>query len=219
MSTTTTNLGLIKPELTDAADITAMNQNWDRLDELSANDFGAVPTTRKINNKALSTDVTLGATDVGAVSATADVLSTTSITDAALAQANGTIKHYVFSGDSYAGGDLPSDGYKYGSATVFKRYGFAAIVLWGAPNVTRMAAKYYSTTNSAWSDWVMEYNTSNKPTASDIGAGVLGGRVMANADASANVENAQVRNILAGTTDLTAGTSSLASGALYFVYE
>ena len=32
MSTTTTNLGLIKPELTDAADITAMNENWDKID-------------------------------------------------------------------------------------------------------------------------------------------------------------------------------------------
>jgi hypothetical protein len=33
MSTKTSNLGLIKPELTDAADITAMNSNWDKLDE------------------------------------------------------------------------------------------------------------------------------------------------------------------------------------------
>lgn len=32
MSTTTTNYKLIKPELTDAADITAMNPNWDTLD-------------------------------------------------------------------------------------------------------------------------------------------------------------------------------------------
>lgn len=32
MSTTTTNLGLVKPELTDAADITAMNPNWDEID-------------------------------------------------------------------------------------------------------------------------------------------------------------------------------------------
>lgn len=32
MSTTTTNLGLIKPELRDAADITAMNENWDKID-------------------------------------------------------------------------------------------------------------------------------------------------------------------------------------------
>ena len=33
MSTTTPNLGLVKPELTDAADITAMNTNWDTIDE------------------------------------------------------------------------------------------------------------------------------------------------------------------------------------------
>lgn len=33
MSKTTTNFGFIKPELTDAADITATNKNWDTLDE------------------------------------------------------------------------------------------------------------------------------------------------------------------------------------------
>lgn len=32
MSTTTTNYALVKPELTDSADITAMNSNWDTLD-------------------------------------------------------------------------------------------------------------------------------------------------------------------------------------------
>jgi hypothetical protein len=33
MSTQTTNLKLVKPELTDVADITAFNSNWDKLDE------------------------------------------------------------------------------------------------------------------------------------------------------------------------------------------
>ena len=33
MSTKTTNYELVKPELTDVADITAMNPNWDKLDE------------------------------------------------------------------------------------------------------------------------------------------------------------------------------------------
>ena len=33
MSKTTTNFNLIKPELTDPADITAMNENWDKIDE------------------------------------------------------------------------------------------------------------------------------------------------------------------------------------------
>lgn len=31
---TTTNLGLVKPELTDVADITAMNDNWDKIDSV-----------------------------------------------------------------------------------------------------------------------------------------------------------------------------------------
>lgn len=34
--------------------------------ELTADDIGAVPTTRKVNNKALSSDITLSASDVGA---------------------------------------------------------------------------------------------------------------------------------------------------------
>ena len=33
MSTTTPNYGLVKPELTDVADITAMNPNWDKIDK------------------------------------------------------------------------------------------------------------------------------------------------------------------------------------------
>lgn len=54
MSTTTTNYGLVKPELTDAADITAMNENWDKIDEElkehadhthTASDVGARPDT------------------------------------------------------------------------------------------------------------------------------------------------------------------------------
>ena len=32
MSTNTANIGLVKPELTDPADITALNSNWDKID-------------------------------------------------------------------------------------------------------------------------------------------------------------------------------------------
>lgn len=49
--------------------------------------------------------------------------------------------------------------------------------------------------------------------------GYLGARVMANATAVATVTNAQVRNIYAGTSDMTAGSTALASGAIYVVYE
>lgn len=66
MSTTTTNLGLIKPELTDVADITAMNENWDKLDT-ELNDLkekgGAV---KSVNGK--TGEVELTAEDVGALS-------------------------------------------------------------------------------------------------------------------------------------------------------
>ena len=34
MSKTTQNYGFIKPELSDVADITMMNENWDKLDTL-----------------------------------------------------------------------------------------------------------------------------------------------------------------------------------------
>lgn len=55
MSTTTTNYSLVKPELTDAADITAMNENWDTLDQVikenkdeaknyTDNKFASIPT-------------------------------------------------------------------------------------------------------------------------------------------------------------------------------
>ena len=51
MSKTTTNYNLIKPELTDVADITAMNPNWDKIDEELKNNktytdqkFSSIPT-------------------------------------------------------------------------------------------------------------------------------------------------------------------------------
>ena len=55
--------------------------------------------------------------------------------------------------------------------------------------------------------------------AADVSAGTLGGRVLANASAVTTLGTAQVRNIQAGTADLTAGSSSLATGEIYLVYE
>ena len=45
MSTTTTNLGLVKPEMTDAADITAMNGNWDKIDTNIQNSITHIAST------------------------------------------------------------------------------------------------------------------------------------------------------------------------------
>ena len=53
MSTTTKNYGLVKPELTDTADITAMNENWDKIDE-------ELKKTYSPENKPSKEDVGLG---------------------------------------------------------------------------------------------------------------------------------------------------------------
>ena len=71
---------------------------------------------------------------------------------------------------------------------------------------------------------ITDFPTSMTPTAhnqaaSTITAGTLGGQVVANASATATIGTAQVRNIYAGTTDMTPGSSTLATGTIYLVYE
>lgn len=61
--------------------------------------------------------------------------------------------------------------------------------------------------------------SSHNQAASTITDGTLAGQVVANATAVATVGTAQVRNIYAGTDDMTAGSTALATGTLYFVYE
>ena len=60
---------------------------------------------------------------------------------------------------------------------------------------------------------------SHNQDASTITAGTLAGKVLANASAQATLTNTQVRNIYAGTSDMTAGTSTLATGTIYLVYS
>ena len=55
--------------------------------------------------------------------------------------------------------------------------------------------------------------------AGTITAGTLAGEVKANANAQKTLSRAQVRNISAGTEDLQAGISPLATGEVYLVYE
>ena len=61
--------------------------------------------------------------------------------------------------------------------------------------------------------------TSHNQAASTITAGTLAGKVLANATSVATVGDKQVRNIYAGTTDMVAGTTSLATGDIYIMYE
>lgn len=61
--------------------------------------------------------------------------------------------------------------------------------------------------------------TAHNQAASTITAGTLAGQVVANASAVTTLGTAQVRNIYAGTSDMTAGSTSLTTGAIYLVYE
>ena len=81
-------------------------------------------------------------------------------------------------------------------------------------NTTQIATTAFVTTAVSG-----KANSSHNQAASTITAGTLGGKVLANATAAATLTDAQVRNIKASTTDLTAGTSSLTTGDIYIVYE
>lgn len=61
--------------------------------------------------------------------------------------------------------------------------------------------------------------SAHNQSASTVTAGTLAGKVLANATAAATVTNKQVRNIYAGTSAMTAGTTALTSGDVYAMYE
>lgn len=84
-------------------------------------------------------------------------------------------------------------------------------------------------TISSWYDWTNVWHNSLETDITWLiknGSGLVehingafGGQVKANATAVAALDIAQVRNIYAGTSDLTAGVSTLATGDIYLVYE
>ena len=75
------------------SDFTAHTGNKSNPHGVTAAQTGAVPTTRKVNNKALSADITLSASDVGAMPSTEGVVKYTAqtLTDAQKAQARANI--------------------------------------------------------------------------------------------------------------------------------
>lgn len=65
MSTSTTRLALVKPALTDPADITATNGNWDTLDKAVTAPNGA--TSVKVQYGTVTVSAANGATTAGPV--------------------------------------------------------------------------------------------------------------------------------------------------------
>ena len=71
MSTKTKNYEFVKPELTDTADITAMNENWDKVDAALKNKYdpeadGALPISKGGTG---STSATAAITNLGGAKA------------------------------------------------------------------------------------------------------------------------------------------------------
>ncbi|EOG2528695.1 phage tail protein, partial [Salmonella enterica subsp. enterica serovar Anatum] len=139
----------------------------------------AVPATRRVNSKPLTGDITLWASDVGAISADA----VGEITDnGTMASANtpGWWRVAVSNSDTVA--DFPT--YPDGSKLYSYGYLFVEKIgeVWFQHYYAHMGANAkrqdWGTVPNTSRPWIVDYNTANKPTPENIGAlSVNGGRL------------------------------------------
>ncbi|EBH7925542.1 phage tail protein [Salmonella enterica subsp. enterica serovar Newport] len=162
----------------------------------------AVPVTRRINSKPLSGDISLWASDVGAISADA----VGEITDnGTMASANtpGWWRVAVSNSDTVA--DFPT--YPDGSKLYSYGYLFVEKIgeVWFQHYYAHMGANAkrqdWGTVPNTSRPWVIDYNTANKPSAGDVGAlPITGGRL--NGPLSIGTDNALGGNsIVLGDND------------------
>ncbi|EAX1669526.1 phage tail protein, partial [Salmonella enterica] len=136
----------------------------------------AVPATRRINNKPLSGDITLSAADVKAISA--DTVG--EITDnGTMASANtpGWWRVAVSNPDTVA--DFPTwpDGsklYSYGYLFV-EKFGNTWFQHYYAHRGANAKRQDWGSVPNTSRQWVIDYNTANKPSAGEVGAVSAGG--------------------------------------------
>ncbi|EAM8156679.1 phage tail protein [Salmonella enterica] len=163
---------------------------------------GRVPSGRKVNGHPLSGDITLWASDVKAISADA----VGEITDnGTMASANtpGWWRVSVSNSDSVA--DFPT--YPDGSKLYSYGYMFVEKIgeVWFQHYYAHMGANAkrqdWGTVPNTSRPWVIDYNTSNKPSAGDVGAlPIAGGRL--NGPLSIGTDNALGGNsIVLGDND------------------
>ncbi|EGZ4376801.1 phage tail protein [Salmonella enterica subsp. enterica serovar Lexington] len=139
----------------------------------------AVPATRRVNSKPLSGDITLWASDVGAISADA----VGEITDnGTMASANtpGWWRVAVSNSDTVA--DFPT--YPDGSKLYSYGYMFVEKIgeVWFQHYYAHMGANAkrqdWGTVPNTSRPWIVDYNTANKPSANDVQAlPITGGRL------------------------------------------
>ncbi|ECT4792861.1 phage tail protein [Salmonella enterica subsp. enterica serovar Braenderup] len=162
----------------------------------------AVPATRRVNSKPLTGDITLWASDVGAISADA-VGEITDNGTMASANAPGWWKVAVSNSDTVV--DFPT--YPGGSKLYSYGYLFVEKIgdVWFQHYYAHIGANAkrqdWGTVPNTSRPWVIDYNTANKPSASDVGAlPITGGRL--NGSLSIGTDNALGGNsIVLGDND------------------
>ncbi|EAA3673483.1 phage tail protein [Salmonella enterica subsp. enterica serovar Braenderup] len=162
----------------------------------------AVPATRRVNSKPLTGDITLWASDVGAISADA-VGEITDNGTMASANAPGWWKVAVSNSDTVV--DFPT--YPGGSKLYSYGYLFVEKIgdVWFQHYYAHIGANAkrqdWGTVSNTSRPWVIDYNTANKPSASDVGAlPITGGRL--NGPLSIGTDNALGGNsIVLGDND------------------
>lgn len=152
MSTTTTNLNLIKPELTDTADITATNTNWDTIDEL----LGDLSENNKL--------ITYTALDQLGLIPGSETIS--SIVQAMVD--NSMLQMAVGSG--YNTSQYPNSGY--GTLVVFKKNNGRTMLLYSYTNTEDFGfyyGSYYSNSETEkWTGWTSFVPTSGGTITGNI---------------------------------------------------
>lgn len=161
----------------------------------TAEDVGAVPASRTVNGKSLSTDITLSANDVGArpdtwMPTASEVGArpntwTPSASDVGAVPTSRTIN----------GKDLSSN------------------ITLSASDVGARASSWMPTPAD-----IGAATSSHNQAASTITAGTFAATGIV-AKTGTDYTTSRIRNIQASTTDLTAGSSTLSSGNIYIVYE
>ena len=166
MSTKTTNLELVKPELTDVADITAMNKNWDKIDEklkdaLQGELEVALPISKGGTGKTktddaftyLSTRASVGSNNP----VNADTLTVSGI-------------HQVyFEGSTYKAEDYNFP-YSYGVLVVNSSNPYVGQLFYSV-SANKLWYRTRATTSSPWGEWYGVYDTSSTVSIKNGGTG------------------------------------------------
>lgn len=177
--------------------------------------------------------ITLTAADIGVQTYynSLDKISSSLTTDStpfevANAMANWSMLTLVTSGSaSYAGGLIPQ---AENGVLVIVKIVIDRVYYQFFGETTGYYDSFLRTVAGNFKGWRRHYTSANKPTAADVGAvptsgGTVTGNLAVNGNATmkngTDYTASRARNIQFSTTDLTAGTSTLANGALYFVYE